>query len=184
MTTAGDFERFHDLRGMKHPMPAAPEILPDRAAIWPRRTAPGLTRAEIRQALIASFRASPRPIQPPIARKRPQAVSIANTLDAALRFLNAVGVPALDAPGVKAATVIGYTDDRIGQTLRLTHKGSLERLNRAVDALVDLLAAVGRDVRFRELMTTANIGVHRASLRLAPVTNPTLRLGRATSLTR
>lgn len=96
-------------------------------------------------------------------------------IEAALRLCRAVGLPELwkREAGVelpKASTLLELEDTTRGLVVRLIHRvhHSKQRLEEAADALCDLMAAMGRDVRFREVGHAPNMGGWQAVLRLSP----------------
>lgn len=143
--------------------------------LWPHRRTPGLAFAIYLRALIEAMDEIRIAERPQAETPAPKPLSLETIIAAARRFGGAVGLPTLDSEIAAdpkrrgAATVIGFTTDPAGEVVRITHKGSLSALKEAADALAEILAATGREIVFRELMTTANIGTHRASIRIAPV---------------
>lgn len=146
----------------------------DRSAIWPRRTRPCLAAGMFAFALAQSHRdvASPSPE----AEAKPD--GLAGAIAAAVRLCAAVGLPELwtrpaDAAAkveTKAPTLIEIDETPRGLVIRLIHRvaHSRHRLEAAADALSDILAAMGREVRFREVGHAPKLGGWQASLRVSP----------------
>jgi len=143
-----------------------------RRTIWPRRNQPGLALATFRDAMATAH----RDIRTPTAPPKPD--GLVGVIKAALRFCAAVGLPELwerpknpDAKiTTKAPTLLELEQSERGLVIRLIHRvaHSKHRLEEAAEAMSDLLSAIGRDVRFREIGHAPNLGGWQATLRIAP----------------
>lgn len=145
-------------------------IAPERAAIWPRRSAPCLPRA-VFKAAFAEARHTLSAFKP----KRQKPSGIAAAIAAALTLCREVGLPDLweantEAP--RSVTLLQLDQTVRGLVVRLIHRkhGCEDRLNKAADALADLIEILGGRVSFRDMTHAPNMGGWRVNLRVAPFT--------------